>query len=308
LFWGGPQNNPKNKKLYIKLRAGADRATGYFCMLFVTRGVTKSIQKYPVRKVSMDLSWYQYILVGLAALAAGMVNALAGGGTLITFPILTLVGIPAVAANVTNTVALCPGYLGATFAQMDDLRSQKQRLWLYLPAGALGGILGGILLLNTSEKMFREVVPFLILLASALLAASDPLRAWLLRRMGKGGSAAATLAIFGVLPVGLAAVYGGYFGAGLSVIVLAVLGLVVNDSLTRLNALKQAIAFSVNITAAIFFVFSGQVVWPVALVMAVCALLGGTLGGKLAGKIKPSVLRWVVVTIGVVVATLYLLR
>jgi uncharacterized membrane protein YfcA len=256
----------------------------------------------------MDLSWYHYILVGLAALAAGMVNALAGGGTLITFPILTLVGIPAVAANVTNTVALCPGYLGATFAQINDLRSQKQRLWLYLPAGAVGGIFGGILLLNTSEKMFREIVPFLILLASALLAASDPLRAWLLRRMGKGGSAAATLAVWGTLPVGLAAVYGGYFGAGLSVIVLAVLGLVVNDSLTRLNALKQAIAFSVNITAAIFFVFSGQVVWPVVLVMAVCALLGGTLGGKLAGKIKPSVLRWVVVTIGVVVAILYLLR
>jgi uncharacterized protein len=259
--------------------------------------------------MAVDLSWYNYILVGLAAMAAGLVNALAGGGTLITFPVLTIIaGIPPVAANVTNTVALCPGYLGATFAQMKELRSQKQRLWLYLPAGAVGGIAGGVLLLNTSEKAFRELVPFLILLASALLAVSDPLRAWLIRRMGKGGSAAAALAAWGALPVALAGIYGGYFGAGLSVIVLAVLGLVVNDSLTNLNALKQAIAFSVNITAAIFFLFSGKVVWPVALVMAVCALIGGAAGGRLAGRIKPSTLRYVVVTVGVIVAVLYLIR
>jgi hypothetical protein len=108
--------------------------------------------------------------------------------------------------------------------------------------------------------------------------------------------------------VGLAAVYGGYFGAGLSVIVLAVLGLTLEDSLTRLNALKQAISFSVNVAAAIFFLFSGQVLWLVAGVMAVGALLGGVLGGKLAGKIQPSILRWLVVTIGVVVALIYFIR
>src|SRR5512142_518078 len=98
--------------------------------------------------------WYQYLLVGLSALAAGLVNALAGGGTLISFPTLTAVGIPAVAANVTNTVALVPGYLGATIAQIKDLRSQKQRLALYLPAGVVGGVIGGLLLLNTGEKVF----------------------------------------------------------------------------------------------------------------------------------------------------------
>lgn len=252
--------------------------------------------------------WYDYLLVGLAAVAAGAVNALAGGGTLITFPMLTAVGIPAVAANVTNTVALCPGYLGATFAQMNDLRGQKSRLWIYLPMGAIGGIIGGLLLLNTGERTFRALVPFLILLASGLLAASDPLRAWLMRRVGQSASSAASLATLGILPVGLAAIYGGYFGAGLSVIVLAVLGLFLSDSLTRLNALKQAIAFSVNIAAAIFFVFSGQVVWPVALLMAVCALVGGTLGGRLAGRIQPSTLRWVVVVIGVAVAAIYWVR
>ncbi len=255
----------------------------------------------------MITAWYDYILIGLAAVGAGVVNALAGGGTLISFPMLTAVGVPTVAANVTNTVALVPGYLGATLAQLKDLRPQKQRLWWYLPTGVIGGVLGGLLLLNTGEKLFSEVVPYLILLASALLAVSDPVRNWLMRRIGKGG-AAASFAAWGVLPVGLAAIYGGYFGAGASVIILAALGLVMSDSLTRLNALKQIISFSVNLAAAIFFVFSGNVVWPAALVMMGCALLGGTLGGRLAGRIKPSTLRWIVVVIGVVVAIYYFVK
>src|ERR671929_401877 len=119
------------------------------------------------------MSILQYLLVGLAAVAGGLVNALAGGGTLITFPVLTAIGIPAVAANVTNTVALCPGYLGATIAQANDLRGQERRLWLLVPAGIVGGVIGGILLLNTGERVFRAIVPFLILLASVLLAASN---------------------------------------------------------------------------------------------------------------------------------------
>jgi uncharacterized protein len=254
------------------------------------------------------MPWYLYLFVGLAAMAAGFVNALAGGGTLISFPVLTALGFPAVTANVTNTVALVPGYLGATLAQWQDIKTQKQRLWWYLPAAVVGGVIGGFLLLNTGEKLFRSLVPFLILLASVLLAVSDPLRAWLLKRAGKSGAALANLTAWGTLPVALAAVYGGYFGAGLSVIILAVLGLVLNDSLTQLNALKQAIAFCTNVAAAIFFVFSGYVVWPVALVMAVCALLGGALGGRLAGRIKPSVLRRVVVAIGLAVSAIYFVR
>jgi uncharacterized membrane protein YfcA len=253
------------------------------------------------------LSVWDLILVGLAAIGAGAVNAIAGGGTLITFPMLTAVGVPAVAANVTNTVALCPGYLGATFAQIKDLRGQEKRLWLLVPVAALGGIVGGVLLLNTGERLFRMAVPYLILLASGLLAVQDPVRAWLVRRSGgsepSGMKQAAT-----ALPVAAAAIYGGYFGAGLSVIVLAVLGLVLDDTLTRLNALKQAISFSVNIAAAIFFVFSGQVVWIAAAVMAVGALLGGAVGGRLAGRIRPIVLRRIVVTVGVIVAIIYLVR
>ena len=246
------------------------------------------------------------ILVALAAVAAGAVNALAGGGTLITFPMLVAVGVPAVAANVTNTVALCPGYLGATFAQMKDLRGQEGRLRFLVPASVVGGILGGVLLIYTNERIFSELVPYLILLAAGLLAVQGPVRTWIVRRRGEGAGHPSD--VWAMIPVGLAAVYGGYFGAGLSVIVLAVLGLVLDDTLTRLNALKQAISFSVNIAAAIFFLFSGKVLWLVALVMAVGALLGGVLGGKLAGKIQPSVLRWLVVTIGIVVAVIYFVR
>jgi uncharacterized membrane protein YfcA len=253
------------------------------------------------------LSGFDFVLVAFAAIAAGAVNALAGGGTLITFPMLVAVGVPAVAANVTNTVALCPGYLGATLAQSNDLHGQKRRLWLVLPAAIIGGIIGGVLLLNTGERVFRALVPFLILLASGLLAVQDPLRAWVIRRSEQTGSTTMS-EHWAILPVGLAAIYGGYFGAGLSVIVLAVLGLTLDDSLTRLNALKQAIAFSVNIAAALFFLFSGQVVWSAVLVMAVGALLGGALGGRLAGRIKPATLRWIVVVVGVVVAVVYLVR
>lgn len=253
------------------------------------------------------MSGVEYLLVTLAAVAAGAVNALAGGGTLITFPMLTAVGVPAVAANVTNTVALCPGYLGATFAQSKDLAGQRRRLWFVLPAGVVGGVLGGILLLNTGERLFRALVPFLILAASGLLAIQDPVRAWLARRAaGSGRRGVSEQAA--VLPVVLAAVYGGYFGAGLSVIVLAVLALTLDDSLTRLNALKQGVAFATNIAAAIFFLFSGQVLWSVAGIMAVGALLGGVLGGRLAGRIKPSSLRTVVVAIGIVVSIIYWVR
>ncbi len=255
---------------------------------------------------SFDLSLLDFVLVGLAALAAGAINALAGGGTLITFPMLTAVGVPAVAANVTNTVALCPGYFGGTLAQWNDLKGQKKRLWLIIPAAIIGGVLGGFLLLQTGEKLFKDLVPYLILLASGLLAIQDPVRAWLIRRMGEHHGA--RLEKITWLPVGLASVYGGYFGAGLSVIVLSALGLTLEDTLTRLNALKQAVAFSVNVAAAIFFIFSGKVVWPAALVMAVGALIGGTLGGKLAGRIKPSTLRWTVVTIGVIVSIIYFVR
>lgn len=246
------------------------------------------------------------ILVTLAAFSAGLVNALAGGGTLITFPVLTLLGVPPVAANVTNTVALCPGYLGATLAQKDLLADQKHRLWWLFPAGAIGGLAGALLLLLTGERLFTAIIPWLILLASLLLAVGEPLKKWLARsHNNKPGEKSNLIAS---LPIVLAAVYGGYFGAGLSVIILAVLGFTLSGSLTKLNALKQAIAFAVNVAAAVVFVFSGQVIWLTAGIMAVAALLGGAAGGKLAGRLNPTLFRWVVVIIGLGVAVYYFVK
>ncbi|MDJ0545578.1 MAG: sulfite exporter TauE/SafE family protein, partial [Microcystis sp. M53601_WE4] len=225
---------------------------------------------------------------------------------LITFPTLMAVGIPPVMANVTNTVALCPGYLGATLAQKKDLHGQQKRIQLLLPSAVIGGIIGGILLLNSSDQVFDRLIPFLILLAAALLAFQDTLRSWLQRRQGdKKGNIPE---IWAVLPIALASIYGGYFGAGLGVIELAILGLFLKDNLTRLNALKQLLSLVVNVAASWFFLFSNQVDWSAAIVVAIGSLIGGLLGGKLARIISPSYLRWTVVILSIITATVYFLR
>jgi len=258
----------------------------------------------PFRINHMDI--LQYLLIALAAFAAGVVNALAGGGTLISFPALTLLGIPPVAANVTNTVALCPGYLGATIAQRRLLADQKQRLWWYIPAAAIGGVAGALLLLLTGERLFTAIIPWLILLASLLLAVGEPVKKWLAGF--QSGISKQQKEAWVALPVSLASVYGGYFGAGLSVIILAVLGISLHDSLTKLNAVKQVLALSANIAAAVYFLFSGQVVWLAAGIMAVSALLGGAAGGRLAGRINPAILRWIIVSIGLAVSIYYFVK
>ncbi len=248
-----------------------------------------------------DLLW-----LALAAGAAGLVNALAGGGSLISFPALTAVGLAPLLANVTNTVALFPGYLGATLAQRRQLAGQGPRLRQLLPVAALGGLVGGLLLLNTGSRLFDQLVPWLILSGSLLLAIQEPVRAWVVTRSERHGSGPTEG--WASVPVFLAAVYGGYFGAGLSVIVLAVLAMVLDDNLTRLNGLKQAIAFVTNLAAAALFLCFGQLSWPAVLVMACGAIAGGALGGRLAGRIHPGALRALVVGVGVVVALVYFRR
>lgn len=257
---------------------------------------------------AMDLQLQHYLLAGLVAVAAGAINALAGGGTLLTFPTLLGMGITAKVASITNTLGLLPGPAGGAIAQINDLRGQRRRLWITIPAGLAGGLFGGWLLLLTSEKLFNQLVPVLILTASLLLAVQEPVRNWLVRRISNNGGSHEDLERWSWLPVGAASVYGGYFGAGLSVILLAALGITTNENLTRLNAIKQVIGFSANISAAVLFVASGQVIWPVAGVMAAGALLGGTLGGRLAGAVKPSTLRWMVVAIGVTLSVIYFVR
>jgi uncharacterized protein len=253
------------------------------------------------------VSGLDLLVLALTAVAAGAINALAGGGTLITFPTLLAFGIPPIAANVTNTVALCPGFVGGFLSQLKDLKGQKKRLLIFLSASAMGGIAGGLLLLNTQELAFQALVPYLILVASGLLAVQGVVRIWLSQRAIKPAANSNSEA-WAVVLVGLAAIYGGYFGAGMSVIVLSLLGLMINDTLTRLNVIKQAIAFGANSASAVLFIFSGKVIWLIAIVMAIGALTGGTLGGRVAGRIKPDTLRWTVVTLGIVLAIIYFTR
>jgi uncharacterized protein len=238
----------------------------------------------------------ELVLLFVAAFGAGAINALAGGGSIFTFPVLIAAGIPPVAANITNTVALCPGYVGGILAQRRDLAGQTGRMLLLLPVTAAGGIVGALLLTRTSDRTFLALVPVLILAACALLAFQDRIRTSLSR-----GAAHIPLG-WAIPPVLAAAVYGGYFGAGVSVVFLALAGLAIDDSLTRLNALKQAMSLAANLAAALFFAVSGEVHWNAAAVMALGAILGGAAGGRLAALVRPGVLRILVIAGGVLIA------
>ncbi len=241
-------------------------------------------------------------LLFLAAVAAGGFNALAGGGSIFTFPALIAAGVPPLVANVTNTVALCPGYVGGVLAQRRDLEGQGRRMALLLPVATAGGLAGAWLLTRTSEKAFESIVPALVLLACGLLAIQDRVRALLQRRSSRISLA------WAVGPVFLAAIYGGYFGAGLSVVFLAMIGLAIDDNLTRLNGLKQTMSLVTNVAAALLFALTAKVVWPSAAVMAIGALLGGGAGGRLARVVKPLTLRLIVIAVGVLLAAYFVVR
>jgi uncharacterized membrane protein YfcA len=249
----------------------------------------------------------EYAVAAAGGFLAGGVNALAGGGTLLSFPILIALGLPPVSANVTNTVALSPGYLGGVLSQRSQLADQRHRIRRLAVAAALGGLVGSILLLLTSDDAFRNLIPVLLLVATLLLAGQDHIRRAL--RLGAGGATSEQADPSWLpLPVFVVSMYGGYFGAGLGIMLLAVMGVVLHDSLPRLNALKQVLAFAINGTAALFFLTSGKVYWVVALVMAVASLAGGNVGGRLAGAVQPAKLRLVVVTIGLAVAIGYAIK
>lgn len=246
-------------------------------------------------------------LIFFAAMAAGFINAIAGGGTLVSFPALLAIGIPPVVANVTNTVALVPGTVGGMWSQRKDFQSQYKRLLKLLPAAIVGGIAGGLLILNTSESSFRSLIPYLILGATLLLGFQAQIKNWVGSRIGQAHNEHQNPIIM-LAVVFAASIYGGYFGAGLGVILMATLGLVTDDSLTRLNFLKQALGFAINLAAAIYFAFSGKVDWMIAFIMIFGSLAGGLIGGKLAGKLKPELLRWIVVAAGLIASTAFFVK
>jgi uncharacterized protein len=253
---------------------------------------------------SVVLSGAELVGVGVAAFGAGIVNAVAGGGSLLSFPALLAVGVPAVAASATNTIALCPGYLGGVLAQRADLAGQRHRFTRLGVAAAIGGVTGAALLLATGDAAFRKLVPFLLLFACAVLGFQNQIKAHFI----KPGAEDDQVRPAAIAAVGVAAVYGGYFGAGLGILLLAVLGVTLTDRLARLNALKQWISLVVNTTAAIFFVFKAPVAWSAVAVMAPASLIGGSVGGRLAGRLSPKKLRALVLAIGVAVAIVELVK
>jgi|688.fasta_scaffold41944_3 uncharacterized membrane protein YfcA len=232
------------------------------------------------------------ILLAISAFMAGGINAVAGGGTLITFPALIAVGFSPVTANVTNTVALVPGYIGGIAGYRSELANQRARIRMLLPAAFLGSLIGAVLLLTTSERVFKVLVPVLVLVAAVLLLVQPLLQ----RRLATldpetGESAQFNHEIAAVVGVFFAAIYGGYFGGVLGVILLAMLGITLSDHLQKLNALKSVLQFSINMTAVIIFAIWGPVQWWTVLMMAPLSLAGGWFGAHLARRLQPTVLR-----------------
>lgn len=237
-------------------------------------------------------------LLAAAGFAAGAVNAVGGGGSLISFPALLAAGYPSVAANVTNAVALLPGYLGGSLAYRPELGLQRSRIQALAPTSALGAIAGTVLLLVSPASVFEAIVPWLILAACGLLAA-QPRAAAIARRAGAapGGS---TIALHGALFV--ATLYGGYFGAGLGIVLLALLGTLAPDDLQRTNALKGLLSLLVAIVSALCFALLGPVAWEAALVVGLACLPGGVVGVRVARRLPAPILRSVVACFGVAVA------
>lgn len=236
-------------------------------------------------------------LLAGAGFGAGAVNAVAGGGSLVSFPALLAAGYPSVTANVTNSVAVLPGYVGGSLAYRRELAGQGALIRALTPTSVLGTAAGAALLLTTPASFFDAIVPWLILAACALLALQSRAAAIAQRHRGGGGSTAA-------LQCGLflTAVYGGYFGAGLGIMLLALLGVLLPDELQRLNALKGVLSLVVALVAAVAFALFGPIAWDAALVVGAASLLGGGAGVHVARRLPAPVLRGVVVAYGVAVA------
>jgi uncharacterized protein len=280
----------------------------------------------------------QLLLLAAAALLAGAVNAVAGGGSLLSFPALLAVGYPAITANVTNSVALTPGYFGGTLGYRRELAGQRRRILALGVTSATGAVVGAVLLLISSPELFEAIVPFLIFLACGLLAVQPRLARLVRARRedhadpqpgqlqpgdpgpgdpgpgdpGPGDPAAGpsghdrhTGPLF--TAQFLAAVYGAYFGAGVGIMMLAILGIFLTDSLQRLNALKGLLSLVVAVVAAVWFALFAEVSWVAVAVMAVASLAGGQLGVVLARRLNDQVLRWLVVAFGVAVGLRLLL-
>jgi uncharacterized membrane protein YfcA len=239
---------------------------------------------------------WEAVAVTLAGLAAGTINTVVGSGTLVTFPVLLAVGYPPVLANVSNTVGLVPGSASGAIGYRTELAGQRGRLLRLGTASTIGAVLGAVALLTAPEDAFRAVVPVLIALACVLVVVQPRLSPWLAARGSADRQHGGALLYVGVLLTG---VYGGYFGAAQGVLLIAVMGLLLDEHLQRINAAKNVLAGLVNLVAAIVFVAVTDVAWQAAGLIAAGSVVGGQLGAHLGRRIPPAVLRGIIVVVGI---------
>ena len=256
----------------------------------------------------------EYLWLCLSAAAAGAVNAIAGGGTLLTFPALIALGVPPLAANATSTVALLPGALSSMLGYRRELDGARAWAIRFAFPSLLGGLVGALLLLVTPADRFDRVVPFLVLGATLLFVAHGSITGAIARRRGHVARVARVADPSLVPPPArylaaqfLVGIYGGYFGAGVGILMLGTLGLMGLTNIHRMNGLKNWGGFCMNLVASGVFVASGIVFWPVAATMAVGAVAGGYVGSRLAQRVGPTWVRRAIVAIGLA-TTLWLLR
>jgi uncharacterized membrane protein YfcA len=244
------------------------------------------------------------VLAAGAGLLAGGVNAVAGGGSLLLFPALVAAGYGTLPANVTNSVALWPGYVGGVAGFREELGGERRRLTTLGLISAVGTAVGCVLLLSTPQGAFDIVVPFLVLVASLMLAAQPRVS----RFMGalRDGAQANKKVLYPA--IGLASVYGGYFGGALGVILLGTLALTVPESLRKLNGLKSVLQLVVASVTVVAFGIFGPVDWVAVAIIAPAALVGGFAGGRIARRLDDKLLRKVVVVFGIAVAIFLFVR
>ena len=242
-----------------------------------------------------------------AAFVGGFINSMAGGGTLVTFPILVALGIPPLVAKATNTMALGPGAFGSLWGYRDRLAGMGAWIVRFSVPCVLGGFLGAWLLLSTGQDRFARIVPFLVLGATVLLMLNGPLGRWLGGRAGAEDSGLHLTWPF-LLAQFAVGTYGGYFGAGIGILMLAVLGLAGFTDIHKMNAIKVWGALITNVVAAALFAAGGVVLWPLALVMAAGSIAGGYGGARLAQRVGRTWVRRVVVLVGLSGSVWLLLR
>jgi len=244
------------------------------------------------------MEWWQEVVVAAAAFAAGLINSIAGGGTLLSFPALIWLGRDPVFANATSTVALWPASLAGAFGFRRELEGGGRWLLIFGVPSLAGGVLGAFLLLRTPSETFARLVPFLILFATLLVAVQEPISQRLARAEGEQPSRAWWVGA--IVFQFLVGVYGGYFGAGIGILMLAALGLLGFADIHRMNGLKNLLAICINGVAALYFILSGAVIWADVLVMTFAAIAGGYSGARLAYRLGRRFVRYAVIVIGLV--------